>query len=180
MTQEGDLKSKFFIHNHFKEKQKERRGSDSELVRNNKKYSDNSGIQFEERKRRLSQAEQMEHGQPPVVGSTNVGTIAGLPQKPRKDKVKIRDLFKKESTKTKSFTKMTGDKLQSKVVSLPVAGDMNMEAKFKQGLLEGSTEKSVVRPPHRTDINNIVAETNGMESRMDTTSKVKYLNKSTF
>lgn len=169
LAQEGELKSKFFIHNHFKEKQKERRGSDSDLVRNNKKYSDNCGVIFDEKKRRLSQVEQIEHDQPSVVGSTNVGTITGLPQKPRKDKVKIRDVFKKDLSKTKNFCKLAGDKVQSKVVSLPVAGDMNMEAKFKQGLLEGNVEKNVVvRSHHRTDVSNALSENN----RMETTDKV--------
>lgn len=159
LAQEGELKSKFFIHNHFKEKQKERRGSDSDLVRNNKKHSDDCDIIFDEKKRRLSQTEQVEHDHhhPSIVGSTNVGTIAGLPQKPRKDKIKIRDVFKKESNKIKMFSKMVGDKLQSsKLVSLPVAGDINMEAKFKQGLLEGNTEK---RSSHRTDVNNVMTDT---------------------
>lgn len=169
LAQEGELKSKFFIHNHFKEKQKERRGSDSDLVRNNKKYSDNCGVIFDEKKRRLSQVEQIEHDQPSVVGSTNVGTITGLPQKPRKDKVKIRDVFKKDLSKTKNFCKLAGDKVQNKVVSLPVAGDMNMEAKFKQGLLEGNVEKNVVvRSHHRTDVSNALSENN----RMETTDKV--------
>lgn len=164
LQQEIDLKSKFVMQNHFKEKQKERRGSDSDIVRNNKKYSEKSGVSFDEKKRRFSQAEQIELDHPPVVGSTNVGTIASLPQKPRKDKVKVRDIFRKETNKMKNFCKVTSDKIQNKVVSLPIAGDMNMEAKFKQGLLEGSIEKNVVRPPHRTDINtlgeNAVTETN--------------------
>lgn len=169
MAQDSDLKSKFFVHNHFKEKQKERRGSDSDLVRNNKKYSDASGVLgFDEKKRRFSQAEQIELDQPAVVGSTNVGTITNLPQKPRKDKVKVRDVFRKETSKIKNFCKMTtttaGDnKTQNKVVSLPVAGDMNMEAKFKQGLLEGN-EKTVVRQPHRTDTDAIRLETNRPET----------------
>nr|XP_023022070.1 uncharacterized protein LOC111510398 [Leptinotarsa decemlineata]XP_023022071.1 uncharacterized protein LOC111510398 [Leptinotarsa decemlineata] len=155
LTQEGDLKSKFVIHNHYKEKQKERRGSDSELVRNNKKYTDSNGILCDEKKRRLSQSEQTEEDHP-VLGSTNVGTIMNLPQKPRKDKIKVKDIFKKDLSKTKIFNKNFGDKLQSKSVTLPTAGDMNMEAKFKQGLLEGTEEKGVPRPPHRTDVVNLL------------------------
>ncbi|KAJ8984215.1 hypothetical protein NQ317_011125 [Molorchus minor] len=70
LTQESDLKSKFVIHNHYtKDKQKERRGSDSELVRNNKKYIDSNGITCDEKKRRLSQAEQLDEDQPAVLGS---------------------------------------------------------------------------------------------------------------
>lgn len=156
------MKSKFFIHNHFKEKQKERRGSDSDLIRNNKKFPDSGGVLFDEKKRRLSQTD---HDQPSIVGSTNVGTIAGLPQKPRKDKFKMRDLFKKDTSKSKSFCKIAGDKLHNKVVSLPIAGDMNMEAKFKQGLLEGNNEKNV-RTPHRTELNNVLAETSTTDNKV--------------
>lgn len=166
MAQDSDLKSKFFVHNHFKEKQKERRGSDSDLVRNNKKSSDASSVLgFDEKKRRFSQAEQIELDQPAVVGSTNVGTITNLPQKPRKDKMKVRDVFRKEASKIKNFCKTTGgdNKTQNKVVSLPVAGEMNMEAKFKQGLLEGN-EKTVVRQPHRTDTDAIRLETSRPEA----------------
>ncbi|KAG5872966.1 hypothetical protein JTB14_027645 [Gonioctena quinquepunctata] len=155
LTQEGDLKSKFVIHNHYKEKQKERRGSDSELVRNTKKYIDSNGILLEEKKRRLSQSEQTEEDHP-VLGSTNVGTIMNLPQKPRKDKLKVKDVFKKDLSKNKIFNKNFVDKLQCKSVTLPTAGEMNMEAKFKQGLMEGTGEKGVPRPPHRTEVVNLL------------------------
>ncbi|KAJ8931271.1 hypothetical protein NQ314_015837 [Rhamnusium bicolor] len=169
LSQESDLKSKFIIHNHYKDKQKERRGSDSELVRNNKKYIDSNGIMCDEKKRRLSQAEQVDEEQPAILGSTNVGTIMGLPQKLRKDKVKVKDVFKKDTNRTKIFNKNLGDKLQSKQVILPTAGEMNMEAKFKQGLLEGTGEKGVLRPPHRTEVvNHLTAE----NSRIETTEKV--------
>lgn len=73
------------IHNHYKDKQKERRGSDSDLVKT-KKFLDDNAIS-DDKKRRLSQSELPEDDQP-VLGSTNVGTIAGLPQKIRKDKVR--------------------------------------------------------------------------------------------
>ncbi|KAJ8944940.1 hypothetical protein NQ318_013088 [Aromia moschata] len=164
LAQEGDLKSKFVIHNHYKEKQKERRGSDSELVRNNKRYVDTNGVVCDEKRRRLSQADHVEDDQPAVLGSTNVGTIAGLPQKPRKDKVKLKDAFKKDAIgRSKLYAKGLGDKLQVKQVTLPTAGEMNMEAKFKQGLLEGTAEKGVARPPHRTEVvNHLAVENNGV------------------
>ncbi|CAH1959588.1 unnamed protein product [Acanthoscelides obtectus] len=157
---ENDLKSKFMLHNHYKEKQKERRGSDSELVRhNNKKYAGAEHLFMDEKKRRLSQVDQVDDDdQPPVLGSTNVGTIAGLPQKIRKekDKVKVKDTFKKEMQRSKALTKSLSEKLppgsKSVVVALPVAGEIDMEAKFKQGLLEGNSamDKGVPRSPHRT------------------------------
>lgn len=168
------------IHNHYKDKQKERRGSDSELVRNNKKFGDNCGILTDEKKRRLSQSEQLDddhhHHHPPVLGSTNVGTIASLPQKPRKEKLKTKDIFKKDSGKNKVFSKSLSEKPQNKVVTLPTAGDMNMEAKFKQGLLEGTMDKGVPRPPHRTEaVNHLVTENSRVEARIETTEKVKYV-----
>ncbi|XP_057663377.1 mucin-17-like isoform X1 [Diorhabda carinulata] len=152
LSQDSDLKSKFVIHNHYKEKQKERRGSDSELVKS-KKFLDGNAIP-DDKKRRLSQSEQPEDDQP-VLGSTNVGTITGLPQKLRKDKVKFKDVFKRDTIKNnKIFNKSFGEKLQTKSVTLPTAGEMNMEAKFKQGLLEGTGERGIPRPPHRTEIVN--------------------------
>lgn len=152
LPQDSDLKSKFMIHNHYKEKQKERRGSDSELVKN-KKFLDGNAIP-DDKKRRLSQSEQPEEDQP-VLGSTNVGTITGLPQKLRKDKVKFKDVFKRDAIKNnKIFNKSFSEKLQTKSVTLPTAGEMNMEAKFKQGLLEGMGERGIPRPPHRTEIVN--------------------------
>lgn len=160
MASDGELKPPFFGHNQIKEKQKERRGSDSDLVRNNKKYSDNSGALLDDKKRRFSQTDQIEFDQPLVVGSTNVGTVTSIPQKPRKEKMKIRDVFRKEATKIKNLYKIGTDKLQHKVVSLPVASDMNMEAKFKQGLMEGIVEKTVVKLPHRTDAETTRADSN--------------------
>lgn len=148
--------------NHYKEKQKERRGSDSELIKNNKRYLDTNGLAAEEKKRRLSQSEVVdkqsvaEVDEPPsvVVGSTNVGTII-MPSKPRKDKLKSKEGIKsgKEANRNKTYHKLT-DKLVGKQVALPTAGEIDMEAKFKQGLLEGSVEKGILRPPHRTEIVN--------------------------
>ncbi|CAG9813354.1 unnamed protein product [Phaedon cochleariae] len=158
LAQENDPKPKFAIHNHYKDKQKERRGSDSDLVRNNKKYLESNGAAGgEEKRRRSSQSEQQPDDGQKVLGSTNVGTITNLPQKPRKDKTKAKEAFKV----TKMFSKSFGDKLQGKPVTLPTAGEMNMEAKFKQGLLEGTGEKGVPRPPHRTEVvNHVTADSN--------------------
>ncbi|KAJ3648653.1 hypothetical protein Zmor_020441 [Zophobas morio] len=164
---DSDLISKLVIHNstHYKEKQKERRGSDSELSRANLKFVDSNGIISVEKKRRLSQSEAgMEMVEPPILGSTNVGTIAGLPQKPRKDKSKIKDVFKsKDVMRSKSFTKACLGEKFTKQVALPT-GEIDMEAKFKQRLMEG-TEKGIPRPPHRTDVvhQSIVTESNQIE-----------------
>lgn len=164
---DSDLISKLVIHNstHYKEKQKERRGSDSELSRANLKFVDSNGIISVEKKRRLSQSEAgMEMVEPPILGSTNVGTIAGLPQKPRKDKSKVKDVFKsKDVMRSKSFTKACLGEKFTKQVALPT-GEIDMEAKFKQRLMEG-TEKGIPRPPHRTDVvhQSIVTESNQIE-----------------
>jgi hypothetical protein len=162
---DSDVMSKLIIHNstHYKEKQKERRGSDSELSRANMKFADSNGIISVEKKRRLSQSEASSDAErPPILGSTNVGTIAGLPQKTRKDKNKIKDGFKsKELIRSKNFSKGLGDKF-TKQVALPT-GEIDMEAKFKQRLMEG-TEKGIPRPPHRTEaVHQIVTENNQIE-----------------
>lgn len=150
--QDCDLMA-FDVHNnapHYKDKQKERRGSDSELARANMKFIDGNGMISVEKKRRLSQSEiSNEVNRPVVLGSTNIGTIAGLPQKPRKDKSKMKDGFKsKELIRSKNFTKAVGDNFSNQVV-LPT-GEIDMEAKFKQRLMEGC-EKGISRPPHRTE-----------------------------
>lgn len=150
LGQDGEAgKHKLAVYNnsHYKEKLKERRGSDSELARATKKYSETNGILHVDKKRRLSQTEQLEvEAQPSVLGSTNMGTIMGLPaHKPRKEKLKIKETFKnKELNRNKSFTKSL-----VKQVALPT-GEIDMEAKFKQRLLE-EPEKGVPRPPHRTE-----------------------------
>lgn len=125
---------------HYKEKLKERRGSDSELA---KKYGEVNGVLPIDKKRRLSQTEQLE---PSVLGSTNTGTVMSLTaHKPRKEKLKIKETFKnKELNRNKNFPKAL-----VKQVTLPT-GEIDMEAKFKQRLLE-EPEKGVTRPPHRTE-----------------------------
>lgn len=173
LSQESDLKSKLLIHSHYnKDKQKERRGSDSELVK--KKCIDTNGVLNDEKKhhqRRLSQTEQIDSDllQPTVLGSTNVGTIMGLPQKLRKDKIKIKDGLKtKDLTRNKLYAKNEKNspkqqQQQQQQVALPTAGEIDMEAKFKQGLLEGSGgEKGISRPPHRTTeiVHHLITETN--------------------
>ncbi|XP_066139047.1 serine-rich adhesin for platelets-like isoform X1 [Euwallacea fornicatus] len=162
--------SKYSLHNHYKEKQKERRGSDSELVRaNSKKHDANGALASDEKRRRLSQSEGDKRldddvEMPSVLGSTNVGTVGVLPQKIRKDKLKLKESFKiKDSTRKFFVTTKAGlglnvpssppDKRQqqSTAVSLPTAVNMDMEAKFKQSLMEGVIgEKGISRPPHRT------------------------------
>ncbi|CAG9762264.1 unnamed protein product [Ceutorhynchus assimilis] len=162
--------SKYSLHNHYKEKQKERRGSDSELVRaNSKKHDLNGALAAEEKRRRLSQSEgdkRLEDDMvPSVLGSTNVGTVGVLPQKIRKEKIKLKDSFKiKDSNRKLYSTSKPGlnnlsmppspsDKKQqqSATIALPTAIDMDMEAKFKQSLMEGVlAEKGIPRPPHRT------------------------------
>uniref|UniRef100_A0AAR5Q7R3 Nuclear receptor coactivator 6 TRADD-N domain-containing protein n=1 Tax=Dendroctonus ponderosae TaxID=77166 RepID=A0AAR5Q7R3_DENPD len=162
-----------YLHNHHyaKDKQKERRGSDSELVRlNNKRHDTNGALVSDEKRRRLSQSEgekrlNEDEVVPSVLGSTNVGTVGVLPQKIRKDKLKIKDSFKiKENNSRKIYSTpksnlnlntppSPSDKKQQTTVpvSLPTALDMDMEAKFKQSLMEGVIgEKGIPRPPHRT------------------------------
>lgn len=160
LGEDSDLsKHKLAIYNsHYKEKLKERRGSDSELARSAKKYTESNGLLSGDKKRRLSQTEQLDlEPQPSVLGSTNTGTVTTLPaHKPRKEKIKIKEGFKnKEIRSSKSFSKTIGDKLV-KQVSLPT-GEIDMEAKFKQRLLE-ETEKGVPRPPHRTEPENRIEQ----------------------
>lgn len=149
LGQDSELsKHKLAVYNsYYKEKLKERRGSDSELARSTKKYNENNGLLSGDKKRRLSQTEQLElELQTSILGSTNTGTIASLPtHKPRKEKTKIKETFKnKEMNRNKSFSKNL-----VKQVVLPT-GEIDMEAKFKQRLLE-ETEKGVPRPPYRTE-----------------------------
>ncbi|XP_060536751.1 uncharacterized protein LOC132708423 isoform X1 [Cylas formicarius] len=174
LTEESDLKSKYSIVNHYKDKQKERRGSDSELVRTSKKHVDANGALVTDQKkmRRLSQSEgevanktidELPPQLPVVLGSTNVGTVVSLPQKIRKEKVKLKEGFKSKDLNRKLYPSsklnLTSvvDKLHPKqqLVSLPTAVDVDMEAKFKQSLMEGAIgEKGVARPPHRTEVIN--------------------------
>lgn len=158
-------KHKAICSSHYKEKLKERRGSDSELA--------NAAMQFwcqglvsSDKKRRLSQTE--EHnmdGQPPVLGSTNTGTISTLANhKNRKEKFKVKDNFKnKELNRYKSFSKTLTEK--TKLVVLPT-GEIDMEAKFKQRLLE----EPVKCAPHHTS----AAETTLQQekTRIDQENKV--------
>ncbi|XP_044263319.1 uncharacterized protein LOC123010471 [Tribolium madens] len=168
---DSDLISKLVIHNNYKEKQKERRGSDSELTRANLKFVDSNGITSVEKKRRLSQSEPGLESEPPILGSTNIGTIASLPQKSRKDKSKVNEMFKsKDVVRTKSFSKSLGEKF-TKQVALPT-GEIDMGAKFKQSMMEG-TEKGIPRPPHRTEnVHEIVAE-NKKNEKADQIIKVE-------
>lgn len=172
LNQDSEIgKSKLAIYNnvHYKEKLKERRGSDSELARATKKYTETNGILHIDKKRRLSQTEQLElEPQPSVLGSTNMGTIMGLPtHKPRKEKLKFKETFKnKELNKNKNFTKSI-----VKQVTLPT-GEIDMEAKFKQRLLE-EPEKGVPRPPHRTESSTTVQQTEN--NRLEQSEKVTNL-----
>lgn len=146
----SDTHKMALYNSHFKEKLKERRGSDSELARQAKKYSESNGIVSGDKKRRLSQTEQLDvDSQPQILGSTNTGTVTALPaHKPRKEKLKIKETFKsKDISRSKSFSKNL-----VKQVTLPT-GEIDMEAKFKQRLLEDG-EKGVPRPPHRTETLN--------------------------
>ncbi|KAF2892478.1 hypothetical protein ILUMI_13697 [Ignelater luminosus] len=138
---------KHSYNSHFKE----RRGSDSELAHSIKRYGESNGISQGDKKRRLSHTDQVDiESQLFVLGSTNTGTVTPLPiQKPRKEKVKCKDSSKgKELNRNKSYAKNVAEKL-IKQTSLPM-GEIDMEAKFKQRLLEDS-EKGVPRPPHRTE-----------------------------
>lgn len=143
LSQEGKALLKSF---QFKEKQKERRGSDSEVVKTNKKSIDNNGAISEEKRRRLSQSDSLIETAE-VPGSTNIGTMVGL-LKPRKEKAKSREpnrTNKTYKTLTEKFTKQ---------VSLPTGDVDHMEAKFKQRLLEGISRplpiENFPRSPHRT------------------------------
>lgn len=153
------------LHNHYKEKQKERRGSDSELVRSGKKHDANGALMPDDKRRRLSQSEsdskrldddQEEATTPSILGSTNVGTVAVLPQKIRsKDKVKLKE--RKLFAASKASLGMGNpasppDRRSQQAIALPTAVDLDMEAKFKQSLMEDVVigDKGIPRPPHRT------------------------------
>ena len=163
-------KRELLIYNsHFKEKMKERRGSDSELARSNKKHADTNGILMGDKKRRLSQTEDRSpESQPSVLGSTNTGTISALSaHKPRKDKFKLKESFKsnKDLNRYKMYSKNIVDIL-SKQVTLPI-GDVDMEAKFKQRLMEDQ-DRMAPRIPHRTEVVHKDVE-NGL---LDQTGKI--------
>ncbi|KAK9709906.1 putative nucleic acid-binding region [Popillia japonica] len=148
---------------HYKEKLKERRGSDSELARANKKHSESNGILSVDKKRRLSQTEERnyESQTTSVLGSTNTGTVSGISaHKIRKDKLKLKDSFKcKDLNRHKSYSKNIAEKL-AKQVPLPT-GDLDMEAKFKQRLLEEPERIVPNKIPHRTEDNTLNLEPSG-------------------
>lgn len=130
--------TKVVLHNYIsKDKEKERRGSDSDLCKSSKKFLDSNGISSEDKKRRLSQSDGVESTE--VLGSTNIGTVVGLP-KPRKEKVKNREL-----NRNKSYSKNLAEKIAKQQINLPSV-EIDMESKIKQRLLEG-----VNRIPHRID-----------------------------
>lgn len=157
---QGDLATDYkhdvaVFNTHYKEKLKERRGSDSELARANKKHGESNGILTVDKKRRLSQTEERNHeSQNLVLGSTNTGTVSALSaHKIRKDKLKLKDNFKcKDLNRHKSYSKNVAEKL-AKQVPLPT-GDLDMEAKFKQRLLEEPE-----RIPHRTETAHVLEST---------------------
>ncbi|CAH0551160.1 unnamed protein product [Brassicogethes aeneus] len=156
--QDNDLKKKFMIHCIFKEKQGQH--SESDILRGNNKHYIENNINIEEASR-ISQIEHSHIDQLQVLGSTNVGTITSLPQKPRKDKLKSKEVFKiKDSNRNKCYSlKNTFEKI-NKHVALPTTAEIDMEAKFKQGLLEG--QKGFSKPLHRTEVHltEIVMENN--------------------
>ncbi|KAK4884340.1 hypothetical protein RN001_000611 [Aquatica leii] len=163
---------------------KERRGSDSEVSHSVKRYTESNGILPSDKKRRLSHTDPVDTETPQmfVLGSTNTGTVATLPmQKPRKEKIKIKDSCKsKELNRNKSFVKNLPDKML-KQISLPT-GEIDMEAKFKQRLMEDS-EKGVPRPPHRTESlqnidNNVFQQKNELVQTVASADKPPELNKS--
>ncbi|XP_025833681.1 uncharacterized protein LOC112905442 [Agrilus planipennis] len=137
---------------HFKEKLKERRGSDSELAHSAKRLLDNNGLISVDKKRRLSQTDHFDEShQSLVVGSTNIGTVSTLSPKPKKEKLKAKDGNSKgkEIDRSKSYAKNVADKLASKQVALPT-GEIDMEAKFKQRLLENTTTSDKVHNNNRS------------------------------
>ncbi|KAF5291311.1 hypothetical protein FQA39_LY03462 [Lamprigera yunnana] len=163
---------------------KERRGSDSEVSHSAKRYTESNGILPSDKKRRLSHTDPVDTESPQlfVLGSTNTGTVATLPiQKPRKEKIKCKDSCKsKELNRNKSFVKNLPDKMLSQI-SLPT-GEIDMEAKFKQRLLEDS-EKGVPRPPHRTEtlqnMDNVYQQKKEVVQTVPNSEKPPELNKST-
>ncbi|XP_017771567.1 PREDICTED: serine-rich adhesin for platelets [Nicrophorus vespilloides] len=162
----GDAKDvNAYVNLHFKEKLKERRGSDSELARNNKKFTDSNGVLSDEKKRRLSQTAAEDSfdlsltsttsaasATTTVLGSTNMGTMSSIAtsHKIRKDKAKLKENFKnKELNRFKSYSKNIADisprrnKQQQQLVALPT-GEIDMEAKFKQRLMEDGGDSRTV------------------------------------
>lgn len=147
---QSELADLTVFNTHYKEKLKERRGSDSELARANKKHGESNGILSVDKKRRLSQTEERNHeSQTSVLGSTNTGTVSALSaHKIRKDKLKLKDSFKcKDLNRYKSYSKNIAEKL-AKQIPLPT-GDLDMEAKFKQRLME-EPERIAPKISHRT------------------------------
>lgn len=120
-NQEFTVKNLESYSSHFKEKHKERRGSDSELIRTSKQPFDNLDLDSSEKKRRLSQTESSSfESEPSVLGSTNTGTVSRFPNhKIRKEKVKIKESGKnKELGMYFSFTDLKCKKY-FKSVELP-------------------------------------------------------------
>lgn len=163
------------IDNHFKEKHKERRGSDSELVRASRQSIENSDSDAAERKRRLSQTEEAcGTWQPLVVGSTNTGTISNLPNlKTRKEKVKLKENFKsKEMKLIKPHPKI---EMGNNSILLPV-GEIDIEAKIKQRLLEDTVSTTPYNIQNRTEdfyqesSNKLTPQTDSVIELMETLS----------
>lgn len=133
---------------HYKEKLKERRGSDSELVKINSISGNtgNNGLLNNYKKRRLSQSSELEESLDPrdsimpVLGSTNTGTVSSISNhKQRKFKLKDLSIRMRDASRFKSYNMKTIDKMKQTVV-LPT-GEIDMEAKFKQRLLEEQTDR---------------------------------------
>lgn len=145
-NQEFSVKNLDSYSTHFKEKHKERRGSDSELIRSSKQPFDNIDLDSTEKKRRLSQTDGSNlDSQPSILGSTNTGTVSRFPtHKIRKEKLKVKENTKsKEINKYKSHSKVVVDGL-SKQVTLPT-GEIDMEAKIKQRLLEEPVNSTYIQ-----------------------------------
>lgn len=121
----------------------------------------------DDKRRRLSQSESdskrleddcgEEATTPSILGSTNVGTVAVLPQKIRsKDKVKLKERKLFAASKASMGMSNPGSPPDSgrrqQAIALPTAVDLDMEAKFKQSLMEDMVigDKGIPRPPHRT------------------------------
>lgn len=80
----------------------------------------------------------------PVVGSTNVGTVMTslsgktvFKPKLQKNVTKVRREKTKDLHRDKTYSQIVAEKLAKQ---LPTVGDMDMAAKFKKSLLEGSDE----------------------------------------
>lgn len=132
---------------HLKEKLKERRGSDSEIVHTLQPY-------HPYKKRRFSHTDQDD--QPFVLGSTNTGTVAALPplpsQKLKREKFKSKTKESSNLVKQASKNHVKNNDLSGggKQVVLPT-GEIDMEAKFKQRLLETTDSDTPVSSPRRTE-----------------------------